>query len=290
MSAQKYPFHSETKTNYQSCFKKRQNFDLKKSCQAKILTSPRNSGFKKSIVPARLPFRAGGIRKSKIVNQNMLRLFAKVISFLFHPLLILTYMLLLLLLVNPYLFGVNNMGGRIPLILIIFLSTFVIPAFAVLMMKFLGMVASMELETKQERIGPYIIAGVFYLWMFINFKENTMIPMAYTTFVLGATIALFVGFFVNIFSKISTHAIGMGGLIGMIVITMMQFSYESFTFNTALFGSLQLSMNLVLMIAIVIAGLVGTARLLLKAHEPKDLFGGYMVGFFTQFVALYFLF
>lgn len=220
----------------------------------------------------------------------MLRFLAKTISVIFHPLLALTYMLLLLLLVNPYLFGVNSVGGRSQLILLIFLSTFVIPAFSVIMMKFLGMVSSIELPTKQERIGPYIIAGVFYLWMFINFKNNAMIPMAYTTFVLGATIALFVGFFINIFSKISTHAIGMGGLIAMIVITMMQFSYESFTLNTATFGTLQLSMNLVLMIAVVLAGIVGTARLLLKAHEPNDLFGGYLVGFLTQFVALYFLF
>ena len=60
----------------------------------------------------------------------MLRFFAQFISVVFHPLLMLTYMLILLLLVNPYLFGVNNIGDQLSRVLIlrIFLSTFFIPS------------------------------------------------------------------------------------------------------------------------------------------------------------------
>jgi len=220
----------------------------------------------------------------------MLRSLAKVVSTLFHPLLMLTYMLILLLLVNPYSFGVNQIGEQSSLIWLIFLSTFMMPAFSVLMMKFLGMVESLELKSNQERIGPYIITGVFYLWIFINFKNNTRIPLAYTSFVLGSTIALFIAFFINIFSKISAHAVGMGGLTGMIAITMLLFNYDSFTVEVPLLGILQLSMNCVFMAVIVLAGSVGTARLLLKAHEPKDLYGGFLVGFSAQFIALQFMF
>jgi len=49
-------------------------------------------------------------------------------------------------------------------------------------------------------------------------------------------------------------------------------------------------MSLILMVVIVLAGLVGTARMLLGAHTPPELYGGYMVGFLTQFIALRFLF
>jgi hypothetical protein len=220
----------------------------------------------------------------------MLPALARVVSTLFHPLLILTYMLILLLLVNPYSFGVNQISEQTSLILLVFLSTFLIPAFSVLMMKFLGMIESLELKSKQERIGPYIITGIFYLWIFINFKNNPNIPAAYTSFVLGSTIALFVAFFINIFSKISAHTVGMGGLTGMIAITMLLFNYDSFTVEMPLLGIIQVSMNSVLMIVIVLAGSVGTARLLLKAHEHKDLYGGFLVGFSTQFIALQFMF
>ena len=221
----------------------------------------------------------------------MLRLLAQVVSFIFHPLLIVTYMLVLLLLVNPYLFGVSSIGDSASklLILQIFLSTFFIPGVAVSMLRFTGMISSFEMKDKQERIGPYIITGVFYLWMFRNFLDNPSIPTAFTSFLLGATIGLFFAFFINIFSKISAHAVGVGGLLGMVVITMLLFSYDTFTIMMAR-GTLEVSMSTVLLMAILIAGLVGTARLALQAHDPMDLYGGYLVGFASQFLALRFLF
>ena len=221
----------------------------------------------------------------------MLRLLAQLISIIFHPLLIVTYMLVLLMLVNPYLFGVSNIGDQSSklLILQIFLSTFFIPGVAVAMLRFTGMIRSFQMESKQERIGPYVITGILYLWMFRNFLDNPSIPTAFTSFLLGATIALFFAFFINIFSKISAHAVGVGGLLGMVVITMLLFSYDTFTILSPR-GTMEISMSTVLLITILVAGLVGTARLALQAHEPMDLYGGYLVGFASQFMALRFLF
>ncbi|MCO6481020.1 MAG: hypothetical protein J5I94_30530 [Phaeodactylibacter sp.] len=221
----------------------------------------------------------------------MLRLLAKLISIVFHPLLAVTYMLALLLLVNPYLFGVNSISDQASklLILQVFLSTFFIPFVAVAMLRLTGMIRSFQMESRQERIGPYIITGVFYLWMFRNFLDNPAIPTAFTSFLLGATIGLFFAFFINIFSKISAHAVGMGGLLGMVVITMLLFSYNTFTVMSPR-GTLEISISTVLLITILIAGLVGSARLFLQSHEPMDLYGGYLVGFASQFMALRFLF
>jgi membrane-associated phospholipid phosphatase len=42
-------------------------------------------------------------------------------------------------------------------------------------------------------------------------------------------------------------------------------------------------------IAIIIAGLVGSSSLILRAHEPADIYGGYVVGFLAQFVAMSYL-
>jgi len=222
----------------------------------------------------------------------MLKSLAQVLSFVFHPLLIVTYMLVLLLLVNPYLFGVNSIGDKDSklLVLRVFFSTFFIPAFALAMLRFTGMVKSLEMKSRQERIGPYIITGIFYIWMFRNFLGSSQVPTAFTCFLLGASIGLFIAFFINIFSKISAHAVGMGGLLGMVVITMLLFSYDTFTLNSTIVGMVEVSMNWVLIFTILIAGLVGSSRLLLQAHEPMDLYGGYLVGFASQFIALRFLF
>lgn len=218
----------------------------------------------------------------------MIKIFAKAVSILFHPLLILTYILLVLMLVDPYAFGVyhlNNPPSKV-LLLRVFLSTFFIPAVAVAMLHFLGLVRSFELKDKQDRIGPYIITGIFYLWLFRNFLDNALIPPIYATFLLGATIGLFLAFLINIFSKISVHAVGMGGLIGMILLIMLLVPYEQFTIGLASYGRLHLNLMALLLLTILIAGLVGTCRLLLQAHQPNDLYGGYLVGFIAQFVAL----
>jgi hypothetical protein len=219
----------------------------------------------------------------------MFRPLARFFSIAFHPLLIATYMLVLLLLVNPYQFGVYSILDQWKLVLLVFLSTFAMPMFAVVLMKTLGMVKSIELDDRQDRIGPYIITGVFYLTMFVSFKNNQGLPLSLSVAMLGATIALFTAFFFNNFSKISAHAVGMGGLVGMSVVNAIFFSFDTFTINLGLLGGLEISTNLLLITVIILAGLVCTSRLLLDAHTSAQLYGGLAVGFASQFVALYFL-
>lgn len=218
----------------------------------------------------------------------MLRYLAYFFSILFHPLLVLTYMLMILLLVNPYIFGVSSIGASTSLILMIFLSTFFIPFVAIVMMKFLGLISSFDMKDRHERIGPYIITGVLYLWIFRNVLENPNIPEPYKVFVLGATLGLFVAFLINLFSKISMHAVGMGGLVGMLILTVSFYSYPSFTVPLGPY-SFEMKTYSLLMIAIIVSGFVGTSRLFLDAHKINDLYGGFFVGLSTQFIALPFI-
>ena len=223
-------------------------------------------------------------------NRVFMRIAAQIISVLMHPLLMLTYILILMLLVNPYMFGVHSIDGSWSLVLMIFMSTFLIPAFAVLMMKFLGMIDSLEMHDRMERIGPYVITGIFYMWMAFYCFNSPIVPMAYNIAVAGATIALFIAFFLNLFTKISMHAVGAGGLVGMMLITTLLFSYETFIVKGEHMGSIELSTSALFLGSILLAGLTGSARLYLSAHELKDLYGGYLVGFAAQFIALRLLF
>ncbi len=192
-----------------------------------------------------------------------------------------TYMVILLSMINPYIFGVHDISGNTLLLIQTFFYTFMIPAFAVLMMKFLGFVDSFEMEDTKERIGPMMVVLTIYTWMAYNFYQSPDHPMALTIVMAGATLGVFLGFFINVFSKISLHAIGVGGLLGMVVIAKLFFSYDRFE----LFG-LPVSMNALLMVTIIICGLVATSRLWLNAHRPLDVYGGFMVGFGGMFLAL----
>ena len=112
----------------------------------------------------------------------------------------LTYVLALLLLINPYAFGVGGIGDSKSVLLLVsvFASTFLIPGLGVALMKPLGLIKSLELREKQERIGPYIVAAVFYLWLFKNLATNPVTPLLFTKFVFGTTIGLFFAFFIFI--------------------------------------------------------------------------------------------
>lgn len=217
-----------------------------------------------------------------------MNLAARIISFVMHPLLMLTYMLVMLLLINPYLFGVHSITDQQAKVLVagVFLSSFFIPAIAVLMLRFTGLLRSIEMPNKEDRIGPYIITGVFYLWLFRNFLDQGKVPEIFVSFTLGATIALFLAFFINIFSKISIHALGMGGLTGVVVLILMFFPGYNFLDTE---GARLLDMRLLLVGSILLSGLTGTARLYLRAHEPLDIWGGYLVGFAAQFIAVRFI-
>jgi hypothetical protein len=219
----------------------------------------------------------------------MLRNIAKAISLIFHPLLIISYALVLLLLINPYQFGVYSIAEQWKLVLLVALSTLIMPAIAIVMMRGLGMVKTLELHDRHERIGPYLITGVFYLWMFVNFKGNSMIPKPLTIGMLGATISLFAVFFFNNFTKISAHAAGMGGLTAMMIINATFFDFDTFTLNLGYLGAYEVSTNFVTMALVVLTGMVCTSRLLLGAHTERQIYSGLAVGFLSQFIALGFL-
>ncbi len=141
------------------------------------------------------------------------------------------------------------------------------------------------MEDREERIGPLIITGIFYLWLFVNIKSNPSIPDAFVAFTLGATIGVFAAFFMNNFTKVSLHAIGVGGLLSGILMICSLFSYDSFFLNLGVFGEYLVRTDLLVILAIVVAGLVGTSRLLLKAHNEQDLYGGFVIGILSQLIA-----
>jgi len=211
----------------------------------------------------------------------MNRSLAHILSFLGHPLLVLTYVLLLMLTINPFEFGAQHIGDKRTVILFFYVvsTTFLIPGLGVSLLKPLGLIQSLEMHNKQERIGPYIITGIFYLWMFVNFK-NGGVPALYAKFVLGATIGLFFAFFFNIFTKISAHATGMGGFVAMVLLLAFEWSG-----STLSIGPILLSLNALLATIMVLAGLVGVARLSLGAHTQTDLWQGYAAGFVAVMLA-----
>ena len=203
-----------------------------------------------------------------------MKLVARIISVLFHPLLFPTYGTLLILFTNPNLYGYFGERVHIVWLIIIFALTFLFPVVWLVMMKRLEMIESFQLETAKERIVPFIATATFYLWTAWMFKPSlTMkVPPNQLIFymMLGACIAVFIGFFINIFSKVSLHSIAAGSLLGLVLAVVRFSTYD---------------LRLLVLSAILLAGIIGTARLILNAHSHREVFTGYFIGFTGQFVA-----
>jgi hypothetical protein len=199
---------------------------------------------------------------------------ARLISYLFHPLLFPTYGSLLVLAANPNMFGQFGQRLHIAWLIIVFSLTFIFPAVWILMMKRLEMIESLNLETTRDRIIPFIATATFYLWTTWMFKPNTNLKIPPNELIffmmMGATIAIFIAFFLNIYTKVSLHTLGAGSLLGLILVMIRYSTYD---------------LRWLLVAIILLAGVIGTARLLLKSHTGREVFTGYFIGFSGQFMA-----
>lgn len=212
------------------------------------------------------------------------KIFAWIISALSHPLLVLTYGLVLIIAFNPYVFGVSDVKDELPLILICLAYTFFLPFISIIFMKLVGLVKTLNLDTNEERIGPLIICIVFYTWFYINIYRNAEIPILVGVFSFGSVIALSIAFFITVFTKISLHMVAWGGISALMINMLWYFGYQTLSI-----GQWEVHIRLVLIFLLLISGLVASARMALNVHKPKDIYGGFLVGFTAQLIAIKYL-
>jgi hypothetical protein len=127
------------------------------------------------------------------------------------------------------------------------------------------------LRTQRDRIGPYLSSMIFYFWMArVYFKSEPTLPLILASFMTGVFLTTVVGLLSNIYYKISMHAMGWGGVIGIFILVMKS--------NTML-------MTWPLAAALLITGLVCTSRMLVSDHSQKEIYTGLLAGVLCQFVA-----
>lgn len=199
-----------------------------------------------------------------------IRIPARILSYIFHPLFIPTYIFLWLMFRFPFEFaGIDERTLKFRLFSVFWMTAF-FPAFAVFLMWRLKLVQNIFLRTRQERIAPYIISMIFYWWMWYLSRNFTDQPLALRFFYLGIFFATILALILNNFLKISMHAMGIAGLFtGVLLSCFLYSSYEGSD----------------LVIATLLTGLVATARLVLNDHTTREIYTGLFVGIFCQLLA-----
>lgn len=202
----------------------------------------------------------------------VIRVAARIISFVFHPLFIPVYLSWFLIYINP-LFPAIHSGDKWILLLRFVVMYTVFPLVTVFLAKGLGFVQSVYLKTQKDRIIPYVVCGIYYFWMWYVLKNQPEFPGYFVMLSLAIFLASSLGLIVNSFIKISMHTIAIGVMI---------------TFMLLLAFSTDVNYGFYIAIAFLLAGLVSTARLINSDHNPLEVYAGLVAGILAQLVAYYF--
>lgn len=205
----------------------------------------------------------------------ILRFFAHLFSYIFHPLFISLYATYYLAFIHPGYFNGISENGKIWVLLRVANNMVFFPAILVLLLKRVGFIDSIFLKTQKERIMPYIGSGIFFFWMYLVFRNQSEVPSILTAFIFSVFISSSVALIANIYFKISMHAIGVGGLLGLILVIF--------------FTDTSSPVTLPLVIALLITGIVCTSRLMASNHTQKDIYLGLLYGILCQAVGAWFI-
>ncbi len=195
---------------------------------------------------------------------------AKIISYIFHPLFIPLYIFFWLTLRFPIHFAGITPFDLFARKINVTLNTAFYPAFSVFLLWRLKFINSIFLKTQKERIIPYIITMIFYWWMWYLSRSFTDQPAVLKFFYFGIFLSTVAGLSFNNFFKISMHAMGIGAAFIFVLVTCLYYHVH--------FGA-------DICIVTLITGAVCSARLLLNEHYPGDIYMGLFVGILCQLIA-----
>ena len=197
--------------------------------------------------------------------------FSKILSFVFHPVLMPTYAILLLLYFSKVFSQFMPIEQKTHLINFTLIFTLLLPLLGVFLLKKLKIVSSIYMENQKERKWPLLIAISSYYLLFRMFEFLYIHPII-IKLVLGAILILFLAVIISNFWKISLHMLGIGGVFG----AFLAFQY--------LFGG-KLFLIILLLLC---SGLVAYARINENAHTLKQVYLGFLVGACAEFLIFYF--
>jgi membrane-associated phospholipid phosphatase len=199
---------------------------------------------------------------------------AQIVSFVFHPLLLTTYLVLLLGRWMPAMLLVRQ-DHILTFVAFIFGITFVLPALNVLVFQRFGVIGSWKMGTKQERVLPFVFNSIVYLMIAVLFLYKVHLSSNFTKLMLIIAALAVAGTACTFFLKVSIHSLGWAGLVGIVL-----------PLNHAADGTLLVPTA----VLIVIAGLVMSARLKLNVHTPWEVVIGGLAGFGIGIVGMSILF
>lgn len=204
--------------------------------------------------------------EGKYVKRMILA--ARIISMIFTP-----FYLPLVSLVALFIFSYMS---RLPLfyqlkvVTLVYLFTVFLPSILIHLYRRYQGWTTFQMGRKERRMVPYIIAIMCYFTCYY-LMTVMRIPQFMANIVVTALAIQVVCAIVNIWWKICIHMAGIGGMAGALLAISLVFQFNPLWW---------------LSVIILVAGLIGTARMILRQHSLRQIVGGFIVGAVCGFLLI----
>lgn len=159
-------------------------------------------------------------------------------------------------------------GYKISIIVMVYFFTVFVPTLGITVFRMFKKWTHLELSHREHRHMPYIVALISYAaCLVIMTKMNT--AMFFRGVVMAALISQIVCVTINAWWKVSTHMVGMGGLVGALNAFSILFFYNPVWPFCAL---------------LLLSGALGTSRIVLRQHSLAQVLVGFGIGYVCTMV------
>lgn len=199
---------------------------------------------------------------------------ARIVSLLFHPLLIPTYSFAVLAWLYPMGLEPIPQPSHNIFIILIFVVTFAVPLLNVSILKAFGVVRSYQMPSRSERVIPFLLVTIIYLAITYLFYWKSRISFndQFMKFMLIIDLLVIMATVITFFFKVSIHSLTIWGVIGIII------PLNKITgFETLFYAAL---------VTIILAGIIMSSRLFLQVHSLKEVMWGAITGLATSVVGM----
>lgn len=195
-------------------------------------------------------------------TKDFLVLPAKVISVIFHPLLMPVYGMAIIF-SAPTLFGYLPFSVKKLLFFIVLINNVILPLSLLPFFRYRNIISSWTIENRKERIIPLIITTLLYSatsFIFLHFP----VPLFLKSFIFAAFFLSLLVTIISFWWKISIHSAGAGALTALVLIlSIKMYSPLEWYLISVIFA----------------AGLILSSRLKLNSHCPQQVWFGFLTGF-----------
>ena len=207
-------------------------------------------------------------KENIIADKTMLRV-ARITSIVFTPFSIpfLAFLVLFLfsyLRIMPILYKGIVLG-------IVYCFTILTPTITIFLFRKINGFARQELSERKKRYVPILLTIISYVFCLLMMRKLN-IPWYMTGIIFVSLVISIICILVNLKWKLSEHMAGMGGIIGGLVSFSALFSYNPVVW---------------LCLFILIAGILGSARIVLGHHTLGEVLSGFVVGLVCSFLILH---